>query len=99
MSLVSVIVPNYNHADFLQQRLESILNQTYQHFEVIILDDFSTDDSKDIIEKYRHNSKVTLISYSTKNMGSTFAQWNKGVEMASGEIIWMAESDDVADKH
>jgi glycosyltransferase involved in cell wall biosynthesis len=92
--LVSVIVPNYNHAPFLQQRLESIFNQTFQDFEVIILDDCSTDNSKEIIEQYRNHPKVSHIIYNTYNSGSTFIQWNKGIELASGKYIWIAESDD-----
>ena len=48
---VSVIIPNYNHALFLQQRIESVLNQTDQDFELIILDDCSTDYSREIIEQ------------------------------------------------
>ena len=52
---VSVIVPNYNHSAYLRERIDSILNQTYQDFELIILDDRSTDDSMSIIECYRHN--------------------------------------------
>lgn len=91
---VSVIVPNYNHAKFLKQRLDSILNQTYQDFEVIILDDCSTDNSKEIIESYRNNQKITKIVYNTNNSGSPFKQWKKGIELAKGEYIWIAESDD-----
>ena len=56
---VSIIVPNYNHAQFLKQRLESIFNQTYQNFEVILLDDASTDKSVSILEKYSKHSKVS----------------------------------------
>lgn len=97
MLKVSVIVPNYNHALFLVQRIESILNQTFQDFEVIILDDCSTDNSKKIIEKYRTHPKVSKIIYNDVNSGNTFKQWNKGIEQAKGEWIWIAESDDVAD--
>ena len=46
--LVSVIIPNYNHAKFLDERIQSVLNQTYQNFEVIILDDKSTDNSVEL---------------------------------------------------
>ena len=53
-----VIIPNYNHALYLQERLDSVFNQTYQDFEVIILDDCSTDNSREIIEKYANNPKV-----------------------------------------
>ena len=93
---VSIIIPNYNHAKFLQQRIESVLSQTYQNFEVIILDDYSTDNSREIIESYREHEKIAHIVYNTENSGSTFKQWNKGVELAKGIYIWIAESDDYA---
>lgn len=95
---VSVIIPNYNHASFLEQRIETVLNQTYQNFEIILLDDSSTDSSKAIIENYRGNKKVSHIIYNGKNSGSTFKQWSKGARYARGKYIWIAESDDVADK-
>ena len=91
---VSVIIPNYNHATFLEKRIESVLNQTYTDFEIILLDDCSTDHSKSIIEKYRDHPKVAGIISNEKNSGSTFLQWKKGIENASGELIWIAESDD-----
>jgi glycosyltransferase involved in cell wall biosynthesis len=93
----SVIVPNYNHSRFLRQRLDSILQQTYQHFELIILDDCSTDDSRQVIETYRSHPKISYILYNEKNSGSPFSQWKKGIEIASGNWIWIAESDDFAD--
>lgn len=97
--LVSVIIPNYNHAPFLKKRIESVLHQTFQNIEVIILDDCSTDDSKQIIEHYRENSKITSIIYNTQNSGSAFKQWQKGFELANGDFIWIAESDDYSDEN
>lgn len=94
---VSVIIPNYNHAPFLKERIESVMNQTNQDFEVIILDDCSIDNSREIIEEYRDNPKISHIVYNKKNSGSTFKQWEKGISLAKGEIIWIAESDDIAD--
>lgn len=94
--LVSVIIPNYNHAPFLKDRIESVLNQTYRNFEVILLDDFSTDNSREIIERYRGQEKISHIEYNAANSGSTFKQWEKGINMAKGDWIWIAESDDVA---
>lgn len=93
---VSVIVPNYNHQAFLKERIDTILQQTYQDFELIILDDCSTDDSVNIIESYRDNEHVTHIVQNEHNSGSTFLQWDKGVSLARGEYIWIAESDDAA---
>lgn len=94
---VSVIVPNYNHALYLRQRLNSIYNQTFQDFEVIILDDCSTDNSKTIIEEYRNKPQTSHIIYSEVNSGSPFKQWAKGFDLAQGEYIWIAESDDWAE--
>lgn len=93
---VSVIIPNYNHSSFLKRRIESVLEQTYTDFEVIILDDCSTDNSREIIEQYRNHPRISQIVFNEQNSGSTFAQWNKGLSLATGEYIWIAESDDVA---
>ena len=94
MAKVSVIIPNYNHSKFLPQRIESVLNQTYQDFELILLDDCSPDNSCEILESYRTNSKVSHIVFNTKNSGSTFKQWEKGIGLTTGDYIWLAESDD-----
>ena len=99
MPQVSVIIPNYNHAPYLRQRLDSIFNQTFQDFEVIILDDCSTDNSKEIIEEYRNRSQVRHIVYNKTNSGSPFKQWAKGFDLARGEYIWIAESDDWAENN
>lgn len=97
MPQVSVIVPNYNHAPYLRQRLDSVFNQTFQNFEVIILDDCSTDNSKEIIEEYRNRPQTSHVVYNVINSGSPFKQWAKGFELAKGEYIWIAESDDWAE--
>ena len=94
--LVSVIIPNYNHAPFLRERIDSVINQAYTNLEIIILDDKSTDNSKEIIESYRDNPQISHIVYNEENSGSTFRQWQKGISLANGEWIWIAESDDVA---
>ena len=94
--LVSVIIPNYNHSRYLKERIESVLNQTYCNIEVIILDDCSTDRSIDIIEQYRSNTRIKQIIINESNSGSTFRQWQKGFMYATGEYIWIAESDDIA---
>src|ERR1700741_850078 len=94
---VSVIVPNYNHARFLRQRLDSIVGQTFQDFELILLDDCSSDDSQSILSNYADDSRVR-IEFNVVNSGSTFKQWNKGVRLARGKYIWLAESDDYADE-
>ena len=93
---VSVVVPNYNHARFLRRRIDSILAQTFQDFELILLDDCSTDESRSILDLYAGHSKVK-IEMNQVNSGNPFKQWNKGIRLAHGEYIWIAESDDYAD--
>lgn len=92
--LVSIIIPNYNHARFLKQRLESVFGQTYQNFEVILLDDNSTDDSRSLLKQYASHPKTSHVVFNEKNSGSPFAQWEKGLALAKGDYIWIAESDD-----
>ena len=97
MPKVSVIIPNYNHEKYLAKRIQSVLDQTFQDFEIIILDDCSVDNSREVIERFKSNKKISNISYNQTNSGSTFKQWKKGIELSAGEYIWIAESDDYAD--
>lgn len=94
MPAVSVIIPNYNHAAYLHQRIESVLHQTFRDFELILLDDCSTDNSREIIEQYRQHEKVSHVIFNDTNTGSPFKQWQKGLALAAGEYVWIAESDD-----
>lgn len=94
LPLVSVIVPNYNHEKYLKPRLESIFSQTYPNFEVILLDDCSTDNSRIVLSEYANNEKVSHCIFNQINTGNTFVQWNKGISLAKGKYIWIAESDD-----
>ena len=93
---VSVIIPNYNHAPYLVQRIESVLNQTYQNFELILMDDCSSDNSLEILKKYENYPQVTQLLLNEQNSGNPFRQWKKGVDHAKGNYIWIAESDDFA---
>lgn len=95
---VSVVVPSYNHSKFLRQRIETILAQTYQDFELILLDDCSKDDSREILMQFAGNPRVR-IEFNEVNSGTGYKQWNKGVRMARGKYVWIAESDDYADEH
>ncbi|WP_262890315.1 glycosyltransferase [Pedobacter ghigonis] len=92
--MISIIIPNYNHHFFLKTRIDSILNQTYDNYEIIILDDNSSDESVSLIETYRKDQRISKIIYNETNSGSTFKQWQKGIAAAHGDIIWIAESDD-----
>ena len=95
--LVSVIVPNYNHAPFLEERINSILNQRYDNYELIILDDMSTDNSVEVINKYKDHVRVSNVIFNEQNSGSPFKQWEKGFANVKGELIWIAESDDTCE--
>ena len=86
-----------NHARFLPKRVDSILGQTFQDFELILLDDCSTDDSRSILSKYADDPRVR-IELNEVNSGSPFKQWNEGVRLAHGGYVWIAESDDYADE-
>lgn len=93
---VSIVVPAYNHRPFLEARLNSVLSQTFQDFELILLDDASPDGSAEFLKSYAHLPRTRLI-LNQNNLGSPFVQWNRGVQEASGEFVWIAESDDVAE--
>lgn len=97
---VSVIVPNYNYARHLRARLASIFEQTAPVFEVIVLDDASTDDSLEVIETVRaeYGRDIRLV-VNDENSGSAFAQWRRGLALARGDYVWIAEADDVADRN
>ena len=96
MPKVSIVIPNYNHSKYLGERIESILAQTYLDFEIIILDDCSTDNSLLVLNNYMDHPKVSHFVLNNENSGSVFYQWDKGIRLAQGEYIWIAESDDVA---
>ena len=93
---VSIIVPNYNHIKFLEQRFSTIFDQTFQDFEIIFLDDASKDNSLEVFMKFSKHSKITKTILNEKNSGSPYLQWNRGIVEAHGDYIWIAESDDFA---
>lgn len=96
MPKVSIILPSYNHNRFLKDRINSIVNQTYQDFELIIIDDCSTDGSietlKAFVNEYSHIVKHFIIN--EENSGSGYTSWKKGIELADSGYIWIAETDD-----
>jgi glycosyltransferase involved in cell wall biosynthesis len=96
--MVSIIVPCYQHAAFLRERMATIFGQTFQDFEVILLDDASTDGSAAILQEFRSDPRVSHVVINQQNSGSACSQWKKGIELARGELIWIAESDDSCEK-
>lgn len=97
LPLVSVILPNFNHRKYLKQRLDCVFNQTYTNFEVILLDDLSTDNSREILVQYAEKENVSHCVFNETNSGNTFRQWAKGIKLAKGDLIWIAETDDFCD--
>ena len=102
---VSVVVPNYNYAKYISKRIDSILRQTYPIYELIILDDCSTDNSAEVIERKIEDIKVKYSELKVrfvgneKNSGKAMRQWRKGFELAEGDYVWIAEVDDLSSRN
>ena len=95
---VSVIVPNFNYLRYLAERLSSIAVQTYPIYELIVLDDASTDGSREwLAEEAARRFPEARIVCNERNSGSAFAQWRKGAQLAKGDILWIAEADDLCE--
>lgn len=98
--LVSIIVPCHNDAPFLRKRLDSLFCQTYTHYEVLLLDDASDDGSDAILREYatRFPQKIRLV-LNTRHDGSLCSQWRKGIQLAQGELVHIAQSGDYCDEN
>lgn len=95
--LITVLIPLYNAQEYIEETIESVIKQTYQNWEIIIIDDCSTDNSRDIIKKYEiQNSRIKLIK-SELNFGGPARPRNIGIENAKGEYIAFLDADDVWD--
>ena len=95
--MISVIVPVYNVEKYLEQCIDSLLSQTYQNFEIILVDDGSTDSSGKICDIYKENHKNIKVIHK-KNEGLGFAR-NTGLLYATGEYVTFIDSDDYVDKY
>lgn len=94
--LVSLIVPVYNASDFLDECIKSIINQTYHNIEIILIDDYSQDDSYEICKKYAsQDGRITVLQ--TLGKGVSDAR-NTGIKIAKGEYIGFLDSDDSLDR-
>ena len=93
MPKVSIVLPSYNYAKYLDERIQSLLNQTYQDFELIIVDDASTDNSVEVIKQYESDPRIKTQFFS-ENSGLPYKRWNDGAAMASGDYILFAGADD-----
>lgn len=95
--LVSIIVPVYNAEKFLKECIESILHQSYENIELILINDGSSDSSKKIIEKYmEEDDRINLTNI--ENQGAPRAR-NIGIELSKGKYIMFMDSDDILEKN
>jgi glycosyltransferase involved in cell wall biosynthesis len=90
---VSVIIDNFNYANFLEAAIESALAQTYSNCEVIVVDDGSTDGSRELLKKYETRVRVLL-----KENGGQASAFNLGLESSTGQLILFLDSDDLLDR-
>jgi glycosyltransferase involved in cell wall biosynthesis len=88
--LVSVIIPNYNHAQYLSDAIQSVLNQTYHNFEIIVVDDGSTDNSREVIGRFGNQVRAIF----QQNQGLSAAR-NTGIRVARGAYIGVLDADDM----
>ena len=93
--LVSVIVPVYNVETYIDACLNSITQQTYKNLEIIVVEDCSTDDSRQVIDSHLIDKRIKFIQHS-KNQGLSSAR-NTGIEAATGEYLIFVDSDDIID--
>ena len=95
MPRVSVILPNYNYARYLKERVTSILGQTMPDFELIYLDDASTDESNRVMHQFSGDPRLRMRLFET-NSGTVYRRWNEGAAEAIGEWLWFPNADDSA---
>lgn len=93
MGALSVVVCNYNHAHYLKEALQAILNQSYRPLEVIVIDDGSTDNSVEVIEGFARKDPIVHLYHNGQNQGVWFSA-NRALSLATGEYIYFAAADD-----
>src|SRR2546427_4547602 len=90
---LSVVLPNYNHGAYLPAALTGLLQQSSPPFEIIVIDDASADNSKQIIEEFARKSPSIRVFHHERNQGAV-AGMNHGLELARGEYVFFTASDD-----
>ena len=89
--LVSIIIPTYNHSEYLKRALNSVVNQTYENWEAIIIDNFSSDNTSEVVANFKNN-KIKYLK--VKNNGVIAISRNTGLKIAKGEWVAFLDSDD-----
>ena len=90
---LSVIVPNYNHAAYVGEQLNAIVQQSYQPLEILVIDDCSTDNSREVLNEWVEENPLIKLVSNEKNLGINDS-FNRAVEMASGEYLCCCPADD-----
>lgn len=93
--LISVIVPNYNREEYLKTTIQSVMRQTYQHWELLFIDDCSTDNSVGIVEELQQTDNRIKVLKTPHNFGGPAGPRNIGLDNAKGEYVYFLDSDDV----
>lgn len=88
---VSVVIPTFNHADFLRSAIQSVIDQTYTNWEAIIVNNFSTDNTIGVVAEF-NDPRIQLVNY--RNQGVIAASRNEGVRLATGSVVAFLDSDD-----
>ena len=91
---ISVIMPIYNGEKYLEETLDSLLKQTYKDFEIICIDDASTDTTRDILQRYRRTDDRIRILKNAEHAGAAFSR-NRGIRAAAGKYITFLDGDDI----
>jgi glycosyltransferase involved in cell wall biosynthesis len=92
--MVSIVMATYNGEKYLRQQLDSILEQTYQHIELVVVDDASTDKTLSVLEEYAAMDSRVHVFPAEKNLGLV-ANFERGLRLANGEFIMLADQDDI----
>src|SRR5690606_24370948 len=96
--LVSVITPVFNSERFLKETIESVLSQTYENWEMILIDDGSADDSVHIVQSYVERDTRFKLIRNRHNIGPALSR-NRGIELASGSYLTFLDADDLWDSY
>ncbi len=91
----SIIISSYNYAHFLPKTIESVLESTFKNYEIIIVNDGSTDNTSEILKRYKNHPKITIIEH--ENQGLSLSR-NKAMKLAKGKYFWFVDADDWIDR-
>lgn len=97
MDKISIVVPVFNGERFLYECLDSIYNQSFKNFEVLLVDDCSTDSSPDILKGYTIRDNRFIYLKNEENKGLSYSR-NKGIECSTGEFLFFIDADDILDE-